>query len=1067
MKKLAFLILAIFATLAVSAQVTTSGINGSVVDDAGQPLIGATVIAVHLPSGTQYGAATNVDGRFNISGMRTGGPYTVTVSYVGYQSVEYTDITLSLGTSYTLDAKLNESTELEAIVVVSTASDRFNQNKMGAATNYDNAAIAKVPTINRSVYDIAKLTPQASSPKGGGVSLGGGSNRYNSFQIDGIVSNDVFGLSGTGTNGGQTGANPISLDAIEEIQVVVAPFDVRQGGFTGGGINAVTKSGTNEYKGTAYTYYNNQSFYGTTPGKDVKDRKNLSDQSTQIYGATIGGPIVKDKLFFFVSGEYSLETYPSTYYVGYPGMQVSSEVANALAAKYKEYTGVDAGGYGPRDIDTKSGSLLARVDWNINKNNNLSVRYNFLDASKDKSANYQTTLNFGSAGYKQVNRTHSLVAELNSRLSENISNELRVGWTMVRDYRDPMAAAGAPLAVIKNVGADLTSKGNTTVNIGTEAYSGANRLNQDIYTFTDNLTFYSGEHAITVGTHNEIYNLYNLFMRNSTGTWTFNSVDDFLNDRASQFSYNYSDVALTGTPTWGPNLKAGQFGLYVQDEWRASQNFTLSYGLRIDLPVFFSQPMTNVEFNRSEYAQKHGVRTGETPATKVLWSPRVGFRWFLDDTHRTLVRGGAGIFTGRVPFVWIMNNFTNTGVAMLSSTKNAVTDPGTGEITTPAHGFGEPPATDGRGSNPEINVVSKNFKYPQVFRANLAVEHDFGSGWSASFEALYSKTFNNIYYQNLVAEDHGKKLYAIDAAHATGANTTTYYDTPGSADYYGIYALSNTNKGYSYSLSVTLQKHFAFGLDLSAFYTYGRTKAINDGMSSQAASNWGKNFAVRSNSPELAWSFFDIPHRVTAQVSYTKRYAKYFGSSISLIYQGFSGQRYSLTYNDNTDYNGDSYRGNSVIYIPTQSELAAMQFSPYQSGGRTVTPDEQRAAMEAWIAGDKELRDNRGKWSERNQFQSPFEHHLDLHFAQDFYFGAMTGRKLQLTLDIINFGNMLCRSWGATYSDTWNLSPITVASIAKDDQGNATPTYQYKGQENVPNDILSRWHMQLGLRVVF
>ncbi len=1055
MKKLILVIFTIFAYCAASAQVTTAGMNGTVTDQKGQPLIGATIIAVHTPSGTQYGAIANKDGRYNLQGMRTGGPYTVTFSYVGYQSVEFTGIDLQLGESTTRDAFLKDSQELDAVVIKASGS-RFNTSKTGAAQNFNSAAIAAVPTINRSVYDIAKLTPQAASPKGGGVSLGGGSNRYNSFQIDGIVSNDVFGLTSSGTNGGQTSANPISLDAIEEIQVVIAPFDVRQSGFTGGGINAVTKSGTNQFKGSAYTYYNNQGFYGTTPGKNIKNRTDLTKQSSKVFGATIGGPIVKDKLFFFMSGEYSKETYPSTYYVGYTNgnksTAITEDLAKQLADAYKKYTGIDAGSYGPRDIDTYAGSFMARVDWNINKSNNLSVRYNFLDASKDKFSNYETTFNFGSAGYKQVNRTHSLVAELNSRISDKLSNELRFGWTMVRDYRDP-ATANAPLAVIRNAG----TGNNTTVNIGTEAFSGANRLNQDIYTLTDNFTYYNGNHAITFGTHNEIYKMYNLFMRNSTGKWTFESVDDFMNDIASRYEYNYSDTALTGTSAWGPTFMAGQFGLYAQDEWKLAKNFTLTYGLRIDIPVFFTQPTTNVEFNRSEFAQKNDVRTGETPKTKLLWSPRVGFRWFLDENHNTLVRGGVGIFTGRVPFVWISNNFTNTGVEMLSSTIN-------GSGTETAYGFGKAPNTEGNKVNPEIDVVSKNFKYPQVFRANLAVEHNFGAGWKGSFEMLYSKTLNNIYYKNLAAEDNGKKLYAVNEASSNAQNTTTYYDAPGSKSYYGIYALSNTNKGYSYSLSARIEKHFEFGLDVMAFYTYGRTKAINDGMSSQAASNWGKNFALRTNSPELAWSFFDIPHRVTAQVSYTKRYAKYFGSSISLIYQGYSGQRYSLAYSDTKDYNGDTYKGNSLMYIPTKAELEAMTFKATSSKDVAT----QKKEMEAWIEGDADLRSIRGQFTKRNQFASPFEHHLDLHFAQDFYFGAMTGRKIQITLDIINFGNMLCRSWGESYTDTWSLNPVTVAAIDKDKvTGNATPTYQYKGATNNPSDIFSRWHMQIGARVTF
>ncbi len=1053
MKKLFLLMLTLFTLCAVRAQVTTSGMNGTVKDQSGQPLVGATVIAVHTPSGTQYGAVTNKNGRYNMQGMRIGGPYRVTISFVGYQSVAFTDINLLLGENITRDAALKDSQELEAVVIQANV-DRFDSNKTGAAQNFDSREIASVPTINRSIFDVTKFTPQSMAIKGSGTSFGGTNNRYNSFQIDGIVSNDIFGLTDSGTNGGQTGANPVSLDAIEEIQVVVAPFDVRQGGFTGGGINAITKSGTNHFKGSAYTYYNNEDFFGTTPGKDVKKRKKLTEQSSKVFGATIGGPIIKDKLFFFLAGEYSKNTYPSTYYPGYAGANITVDEARRIADRYKALTGYDGGGYGGKDIDTKSGSLNARIDWNISREHKLTVRYNFLDASKDKYSSSANKYNFNGASWVQVNRTHSLVAELNSRLSDNVSNELRMGWTQVRDRRD--VDNYLPYVIIQGVGG-----GKSTATIGTEQYSGANALNQDIYTLSDNVTWYKGEHAVTFGTHNEIYKIYNLFLSNVTGTYTYNSLEDFEQNRANKYQYNYSDTSVTGgNPKWGPTFRAGQFAFYVQDEWKPGNDFSLTYGLRIDIPVIFDHPTVNEAFNASDRARKYDVRVGDTPKTRILWSPRIGFRWYLDEDHNTLVRGGAGIFTGRVPFVWLSNSFTNTGVEMKGITrevgKNGIT-----EIPFTKDNIAE----GGSSGNPELNVTDRNFKYPQVLRVNLAVEQMFGNGWKAMLEGLYTKTLNNLLYKNLVADDLGKKLYAVSGELANSSNTATYYTSDTKANS-AIYYLTNTNKGYTYSFSASLQKHFDFGLDIMAAYTFGHAYSLNDGTSSQAKSSWGKNYTTNSNSPALTYSLFDIPHRFIARVSYTKRYARYFGSTLSLVYECHSGQRYTLGYTDKADTNGDGYYSNSPLYIPTDKELTAMTFTDIKNG---MTADEQRAAFRKYILADDYMKNHRGQFTERNGSQAPFEHNLDLHFAQDFYFGARTGRKIQVTLDIINFGNMLCRSWGAYYSSpyNWILQPVTVTAITDDGKGNKTPSYQFTGAELSKDDIYSRWHMQLGVRVVF
>ncbi|MBP3482477.1 MAG: TonB-dependent receptor [Alistipes sp.] len=1050
MKRL-FLITVILAVgiLGAAAQVTTSSLGGVVADAAGNKLQGASVVARHLPSGSEYGVATDRNGRFSIQGMRTGGPYTVEISYIGYGTVEIRDVVLELGNMFEIAPVLKENNELDAVTVVSSAADRFNASKTGAASNYSAKTIADTPTVSRNIYDITRLSPLAQSPKFGGVSFGGANNRYNSFLIDGLANNDMYGLTSTGTNGGLTSANPVPLDALDEIQVVVAPFDVRQSGFTGGGINAVTKSGTNEFKGTAYVYYNNRDFYGTTAGKNVVGRTKLSEQSTQIYGATLGGAIVRDKLFFFLNGEFTLDNYPSSYYPG-AGGAVSIAEAERIAARFKTLTGYDGGGYGQRNVDRTSGSLIARLDWNINGRNTLSVRYNFIDGRKDEYANTAMSFLFGGAGYTSVSRSHMIGAELNSRIGDNLHNELRIGYGNVTDGRETERLL--PCVIIQGLG----QSERATAYIGTDRYAGANSLDQHTVTVTDNLTWRTGNHAVTFGTHNEFYRSHVVYVANSLGTYTYNSLEDFENDRASVYTYNYTDETVTGSKTWGPTFNAVQFGLYVQDNWTPSMRFSLTYGLRADIPVIFGAPTVNERFNRSETAAKHGVRVGDVPRLQVLWSPRAGFRWYADSGRRTLIRGGAGLFTGRVPFVWIVNNYSNTGVEQKGITRRATTDEH-GNIVVPAESFSvHPPTTDESTLNPSIQVLDKHFRYPQVFRANLAVEQTVGNGWHFMVEGLFGKTINNAVFENLTLSDDGQRIYAVDKASASAANTSIYYKADKS--YSSIYYTTNTDRGYSYSVTASVVKSFRFGLDVAASYTFGHSYALCDATSSAQASNWGRTYAVNSDSPALSYSLFDSPHKLTAQVSYSRRYAKYFGSTLSLVYQMYSGARYSLCYGENVDLNGDGYSGNTLMYIPTKGELEKMSFA-------------DETSKEAWndfIEKDAYLRSHRGRYSERNVFQTPMEHRLDLHFAQDFYFGAKTERKLQITLDIMNMGNMFDRDWGAYYSvSNSKLTPVRITALTDDGDGNKTPVYQFTGADYTRNDILSRWHMQLGVRVVF
>ncbi len=1075
MKKLLSLIVSAVMVCSLSAQTTTSSMNGKVTDEKGEALVGATVIAVHTPSGTQYGAITNADGRYNLQGMRTGGPYSLTVSYVGYQSVELTGITLSLGEPRTFDVQLKETQELDAVVVVSTANSRFNANKTGAASNFTRGVIENLPSIDRSISDIARLSPLASSTKSstGGISFAGTNNRYNSFQIDGAVSNDVFGLTASGTNGGQTGTNPISMETIEEVQVVIAPYDVRQSGFTGGGINAVTKSGNNTFRGSAYTYYKDNNLVG----KGAKGEK-YAEQTTQTYGVTLGGPIVKDKLFFFVSGEYYKDETPATVYDSnnIEGFATQEQLTQ-IREQYKALTGYDAADFGQHTPETWSANVLARLDWNINNNNKMMLRYNYGGASLDRYSTSNSSYTFNDASFDQRNETHSLVFELQSRFSNSVSNELRAGWTRVRDWREAAAPDGAPnvSVTVNNAYGDNKNR-KTTVYLGTEYCSYANQLDQDIFTLTDNLTWYKGNHTVTFGTHNEFYRMYNVYAQNATGGWAFNSIEDFMNNDANTFRYTYyENDDLDEKGNWGAKFGAAQFGFYLQDEWRANDKFTWTYGLRLDIPVMFKKPSVNKEFNESEQAQKYGVATGDIASGRVLLSPRMGFRWYADEDHNILLRGGLGLFTGRVPFVWMSNQYSNSGVDQVSVTAYRPSDPDEPN-KVPALGSQidaeSVKAMGFKASSATINVVDKKFKYPQVFRINAAADFNLGNGWQATLEALYSKTFNNMYVQNIDYEDSGLKFYAAGSNIANAANTNIVYKN--TTSYSDIIYLKNTNKGYSYSLTAQLRKSFSFGLTLDAAYTFGHSYSVYDGTSSVALSNWKYNYARETNNPELAVSSFDVPHRIIASANYNVRYGKKsrWGTNLALIYEGHSGQAYSLYYffdkslpHGSQSINGDGYNGNDLLYIPNTVEVANMNWKS----------EADKNNFEHFILGDKYLRNNRGKWSERNKLRMPFESQFDFSLSQDFIYNLKRGGKITLMWTVMNVANLLNKDWGKYYKNVYAFAPLTVTGVTevkKTVNGEEKvvgydPTYSYYENTKSLDDYFSRWRMQFGVRITF
>ncbi len=1039
MKKILLLMIAMVVSLASFAQVTTSGISGKVTGQGGEALVGTTVIAVHLPSGSEYGAATNADGRYTIQGMRSGGPYIVEISYVGFQTVETTDLVLNLGETSTLNVSMVEGQQLDDIVVISSAADRFNNSKTGAAANFGSDAIAATPTTDRSVFDVVKMTPQASVSKDGGLIIAGASNRYNSFQVDGAMNNDVFGLTETGTNGGSVTTNPLSLDALEAIQVVVAPFDVRQSGFTGGAINAITKSGTNDFKGSVYTYFNNQDMYGSTPGpiEEGETREKLGSQLTSTTGFTAGGALKKDKLFLFVNGEYYTETYPSSYYAGLDGF-LSVEDADRISARYYELTGL-TDQLDQIDVATESIDITARLDWNINKDHKMMFRYQLKNASAvdgTASAKYAT---FNNSGFTRDHSTNAFVLQLNSRFSNEISNEFHVNYSRVRDIRNP----GSTVPTMYIYGVDNVSK---CVCLGTEYSSGINQLDQDIITLTDNLSIFKGNHNITIGTHNEFYSMTNGYTQFANGGFYYDSIEDFENGIASTYTIGYSDAEIAGTDRWMASFNAAQFGFYVQDEWKLSNEFALTYGLRADIPVMFTDPSENASFNASTIANNGQYVVGDAVSTQILWSPRVGFRYNLSET--SLLRGGVGIFTGRVPFVWLSNIYSNTGMEAKTydTEDNIPTDLASAYIPE----SGTPSST--------INVVSSDFKMPQVFRANVAWEKNLGSGWAMTLEALYSKTLNNVAFVNVAYEDNGSTFNPVSAD--SDVSTVNYSQID--SDYNTVISLQNTNKGYTYDLSAMLMKSFSCGLDLSASYSFGHSYSLNDAGSSVANSNWKKNASVDINSlDEVSFSRYDVPHRINVSATYTSpQYGSdnRFNTVVALTYQGYSGSRYSLCYDDyNNVVNGTEASGTTLLYIPTDSEISQMSWDS----------DDDKAAFTDWCATDSYAKNHRGEWSERYGAQNPFEHHVNLHVSEYFVYNKAKNSKIQLSLDVLNLGNMINREWGMYYYQAYpGVSILNVESLSTDN-GITTATYSFEGEENDITDIYSRWRMQVGLRITF
>ncbi|MBE9466740.1 MAG: TonB-dependent receptor [Bacteroidetes bacterium] len=1056
---------------------TTSGINGRVVAGAtNEALPGATIVAIHQETGSQYACITGSDGFFRLPNMNVGGPYSINISFIGYHPFKKENIYLSLGQTFKLNPKLVEDVQklLEVSVVAKKyKNDIFDGNRTGAQTVVDKEAISSMPSISGDLNDFTRLTPQANIT-GSGISIAGMNNRYNSLMIDGTVNNDVFGLAANGMNGGQTGISPISIEAVEQFQVVIAPYDVKQGGFVGGGINAVTKSGTNKVKGTAYFKFRNQNLAGKTPNVEEADREKLPEFTAKTYGVNVGGPIVKNKVFFFANAEFQKDQTPQPFsFADYTGNSSQTNLTDLTNKLINDY-GYNPGGYLNNTRELNGQKFLVRFDINLNKNHKLMLRHQYTyGESLSPYASNSNNINFYNSGVFFPSTSNTTAIELKSRFGNDYSNDLKIGYTSVVDDRDPMGNKFPGIKIFD---------GDGEIAVGGEVYSSGNKLDQNILTLTDNFEIYKGRHTITIGTHNEYYDIYNLFMRRAFGDYEYNNVQDFIdgNDPTKyRIGYSLNDDIRGDGSNAAADFNFMQLGAYVQDEFQVNENLKVTGGLRIDVPIFTDDPKAIDGFNDTTIAKLSdvydlsGAQAGEMPKTQFMFSPRVGFNWDVTGDQSTQVRGGLGIFTSRVPFVWPGGSYTNNGM-MIGDYKQYSGNTFNPDWQTQYIPPVDPTATVGSGS--QIDLYAENFNFPQMFRTNLAVDKKLPGDMIATFEVLYTKTLNNVLWKDVNVKE------AWGTATGTPDNRPLYktYKNGVEPNYGQIMLGDNTNEGYTYSITAKLQKRFKFGLDASIAYTYGHSKSIFDGTSSQNSSQW--NYLVSSpvprNEAELGISNFDMGSRVVGTVSYSKEFLNHLKTSVSLFYNGQSGQAISYIYNDsNGEFTNEAYGGPELIYIPkNSSDIIFGEWDGVKYSNTAIRDIDQTASwteLDGFINQNDYLSENRGEYAERNASRLPWVNIFDFHFSQDLFVNALNRRQtLQFTIDVFNIGNMINKDWGVrTYASNNNVKLMKWEGF---DTDGTTPIFSF----NRPKDdkpwftddsglMSSRWQAQIGVRYIF
>ena len=1086
---------AMFVGVTAFAQLTTSSLNGLVADASGEPVIGAAVIATHTESGTSYATVTNNEGRYYINGMRAGGPYKVEVSCLGYRTVAFTDVTLQLAESLSLNAKLEDDAQmLSEAIVISNATSKFAAEKTGAATNISNRQIADLPTVSRSITDVTRLSPYG----GNGMSFAGADGRTANFTVDGANFNNNFGLN----DGLPGGGSPISIDAIEEMQVVISPYDVRQTNFIGGGVNAITKSGTNTFKGSAYIYHRNENMRGdTVEGETVAGARDKDRNTT--YGFTLGGPIVKNKLFFFANFEYSkIPTVAnrwrgSTDGVGNADANISRTTLEDLekVSKFlKDKYGYETGSWTDFPANESNMKVLARLDWNINDKNHLALRYNYTlnkawsspnSSSMDggtRSAYGRTSLygmSYANSMYSIDNVVHSLSLDLNSRISDNLSNQFLATLSLLNDVRGT-DSSDFPFIDIRN---DDGSAPMPYISAGYELFTWNNAVHNTHIGIKDDITWYGGKHKVTAGINYEYQMADNSYMRNGTGYYRYLSLDDFLNERAPEvvcLTYGYD-----GEENPAARVQFHKLGLYAQDEWQANENFKLTYGVRFD-GLFFDNKdlMTNNAILALNYGVAHDkqnpdehvdgcrhIDTGKWPNSNISVSPRVGFVWDVLGDKSLKFRGGTGLFSGRLPLVFFTNMPSNSGMVQYQAILGPKGDQVdmsqfAGKILTRKELYNKLvelryPTTikPEDGTLPSaISAVDPKFKMPQVWKTSLAIDYAFPTSFpfSVSAEAIYNKTVNGVCLTdwNVKPVDGFTRFNGVDNRPIYQKGNYLY--TSKSA-----YVLENTHRGYGWSATASINMEPVKGLYLSAAYTHTASKEITGMPGSNASSVLNYMGTVNGpNDPGLHNSQYVTPDRFFANLSYSDKCGNHFG----IIYETWRGG-YNYSYMTQNDINGDGYNYD-LIFIPTDEQVANGDF-------RFVSEEDADRFLD-YVHNDKYLSKHQGEYAEAYSVYSPWVHRIDFSYKHDFKVRiGKSVNTLQLSFDLKNALNLFNSNWGVSKYMNPDLGEgriLKYEGVDKEGYATFSTAKAYSGTTETwqrLHSIGQCWYASVGIRYMF
>ena len=1073
-------VVVLMAAPSLFAQTTTGNISGTA-QAAGDKsaLPGVTIEAIHVPTGARYDTVTGVNGRFIIPNVRVGGPYKITGTLEGFKSttVNLNEVTLGQTSEVTLNMALAAVTE--AITVTAAADEIINPNKTGSTSSVSTEQIQTLPTVNRQLQDFARTNPYVvTSLTGDGTFMfvAGRNNRYNSIQIDGAVNNDLFGLSSAGTPGGGSGTQPVSLDAIQQLQVLVSPYDVRQSGFTGGGVNAVTRSGTNALEGSVFGTKRDPSYVGKGP---FNTKVSEFDQTQ--YGGRLGGPIMKDKLFFFVSGESNKRNDPTgtsadgSTGINYTGTPAAADVINFLKSTYN----YDAGSLGDVIFATKSKLYFGRLDANFAAKHNLTLRHNYVDAqnfNSPSSYNNRTTTRYYTPNnvYLFPSKTNSSVLQMNSVFTNTMFNEGRIGYQTIREHRE------TPGAIFPTIELAGTGERNGALQTGIERFSGANALNQNILEITDDFTLTHGNHNIVVGTHNEIFKFSNLFIPDFYGYYYFPTLAALQAGNPTIYRIGFATGSDPRRPT---KFKAGQYSLYVSDQWHLQHGWTLTAGLRGDKPHFYTTPSDN-----PAVLATLGRSTAETPTETISWEPRIGFNWDIGEQGKQQLRGGIGVFQGRTPFVWISNNYGNTGIETIAR-----------GCTTAAcmPKFNPDPNTQSRlegvaGAAQDIALSDPEFQFPRVLRSTLGYDRELWWGVRGTVEALYSQTQEDVFYQNIIKVQTGTSV--LDGR-PTYANTGAPASFP-VLNFGNAYFLTNTNKGHELTETLQLSKSF-HNLTLSGNYAHQRAESVGDWTSSTAGSNWQFGYVNKGDiyTPVLSRTQFEIEHRFNLAATYNFATGG-LTHALGAYYVAQSGQPYSLLMGG--DPNRDGSTNNDLLFVPaggiilcrSTSNAAPTAAGPCRTSTATQAPLD--TALYTNFLQSVGLNPASGKILDRNVLRQPWTRRLDLHYGLGLpqFFGA----RILIEADLLNALNLIDKDYGverfvsnSTYSSVAfnGIDPTTGKAVYREatttnctaaDVGvlpQCTATTDRKsgtltvGNQFSTANLGSRWQGRLGLRVNF